>query len=404
MEDANASSLDQSPVSENQEKLVHVYFGVFFDAMDESVLGQFFNRGEYLRKGEEFISEVRESSIYKKVDEVAAWAKLATDILPDNPVSNLIKTGLGAKQSGENLVDDAMGFGNRMNDKIDDLSTLADDPIDKLTNTLMDKAPAIPKMPDIPTSFGKSFSTDSNDDKKEEVEEEVVEEVEEEGEDEEGRSTKGLGDKILGSRSIISKMEPSYIGCGNQLAGFSLSSDSGAEETPVVNFNHRIYTTGAITNQELQQKEPEEEKDEKEKSKKDDNNRKQYAKDAIDSGLDMGMGMAEQKVDSLTPEPMDENRRNECATKAIGKVMGEITNTLFAGKQSVHFDIFGYKKDIAVNNFIQQIEDELKKNQNITEISIDYTGLYEEFHSRNEVMDNMNSDTKLRFRNQLNKL
>jgi hypothetical protein len=296
MADPNqAGPIDQSPVSENQDKIVDVYFGVFFDAIDMSVMAQYFNRGEYMRKGEEAVSNVKNSSTYKTVDEVAAWAKFATDVLPDNPVSKAVNTALGVKDTIENKVDDYMG---KVEGISDDIAGLGDK---------------------VPTSFGSSTES--------------------------GEKEESGNEGLIGSRSIISKLESGYVG-----------------DYFGTNYNFRIYTTGAVTNVELKQKN-------EETPQLDENTRSQFEKDGIDA--------------------------------AINAIKQQI-NTCPQSKLSLHFDIFGYTKDPAVNKFISEI-DQFKQIPNINELSIDFKGLYDNFYSKEEVMNSMNEDTFIRFRN-LNKL
>ena len=291
MENANASSLDQSPVSENQEKLVDIYFGVFFDAMDTSVAAQYFNQAEYLRKGEEAISDVKENSIYKAVDEYSGYVGSIASQLPNNPVSNAVNAALGAKDMIESKVDGLMG-------KVEGLGNSITGLADRL-----------------PTSIGTGGDDKEDGEKREE---------------------------LVGSRSIISKMEPCYIG-----------------DYYGTNYNFRIYTVGAVTNNEV--KRPQDDPD------------------------------------------FDDNVREGFEKKGIDKAMDAITNQINASppKQSVHFDIFGYSKDPAVKNFIPKI-DEFKQNQNVTEISIEHKGLYDKFYDFNEVASSL-GETMLHFRN-LNKL
>jgi hypothetical protein len=293
MSDPNsAGPVDQSPVSENQDKMVDVYFGVFFDAMDMSLAAHYFNKDEYLRKGDEAVSDVKNSSTYKTVDEVAAWAKFATDVLPDNPVSKAVNTALGVKDTIENKVDDYMGKVGGISDDISDMGKL-------------------------PTSFGTSDK-----------------------EEEEGESLLGSG------RSIISKLEPCYVG-----------------DHFGTNYNFRIYVTGAVTTQEVKQKGA---TDGEEAAQLDENARKQFEKE----GIEAAVNAIKQKI----PQP----------------------------KLFLHFDIFGYTKDPAVNNFISEI-DQFKQIPNVNELSIDFKGIYDNFYSKEEVLNSMSEDTFIRFRS-LNKL
>jgi hypothetical protein len=290
---SQADSLNQSSVSENQDKMVDIYFGIFFDAMDMSLAAHYFNREEYLRKGEEKVSEVKDSSIYKTVNEVAAWADFVAETLPDNPVSKAVKKGLEVKNTIESKADNLMGKAGGLSDDIAGLGGK------------------------VPTSVSNKEKSD----------------------DDSG------GESVLGSeRSVISKLEPNYIG-----------------DYFKTNYNFRIYTVGAVTKKEVKQNKS--------------NN------------------------DEAEPE-LDENTRNQFEKDAIEKVVEAIKQKINPSlpKQSLHFDIFGYTKDPAVNNFIQEI-DQFKQNPNVNELSIDFKGLYDNLNSRDEVFSSINEDTMKRFRN-----
>jgi hypothetical protein len=301
MENPNqANSFNQDPKSENQDKIVNVYFGVFFDAMDMSLMGHYLNPGEYLRKGEEKVSEAKDSSIYKTVNEVAAWADFAANTLPDNPVSKAVKKGLEVKNTVENKADDLVDKVGGISDKVSGLEDKLNDKLDK-----------------VPTSFGTG-----------EKEEEEKEEK---------------GNMLMSKRSIISKLEPTYY-------GDFYNSD----------YNFRIYTIGAVTNNEVKQKKS---TDDQEDAQIDENARKQLENEAIE--------------------------------KAVAAIKQKIDNT--PTEIFLHFDIFGYSKDPAVNNFITEI-DQFKQITKVKELSIDFKGLYDNFYDPNEVMSSMGSDTMVRFR------
>lgn len=281
MAETQNGPVKKSPESENQEKKETVYFGIFFDAKDMSLAANYFDRGSALRSAEETVSDVKENSIYKTVEEVAIWAKFATDVLPDNPVSNAVKKGLEVKNTVENTADEYMGKVGGINDAISD------------------------KASDIPMGTGEDSGN--------------------------------AGDAFLGSRSIISKMEPNYTG-----------------DYFGTNYNFRIYTTGAVTQEEVKQQ------------KKDDERvsadaRKVWEKEAIDETLN-----------------------------AIKTKMPQIK------KFSLYIDIFGYKEDPAVNNFIPQT-DQFKQNPNVNEFTVSQ-GIYEKFYDKNEVLNDL-GEVYARFRN-----
>ena len=302
----SAKSVDESATSENQDKTVDVFFGVFFDSMDASLLANYFNREEYMRKGEETVSDVKDSSVYKTVDEVAAWAKFATDVLPDNPVSKYVKKGLEVKKTAEKTVDDSMGKVNAVNDAVSD------------------------NMSKIPTSFGTSTG---------------------DGAKQEGDA----GESLIGSRSIISKLEPRYI--GGEATKEKVEKDYGVKvsyEKSRDSYSFRIYTVGAITHQELKQKNSEE------------------AAQIDNAQIDKAVG------------------------DAVNAIKGYINNAC-PPNQSVHFDIFGYKKDPAVNKFISEI-DQFNQEGKVNEISVDHQELYENLSSSDEVRKDLSDTTKKRFR------
>jgi hypothetical protein len=307
-----ADKLEESPVSENQDKTVDVYFGIFFDAIDMSLAAHYFNREEYLRKGEDAVSDVKNSSTYGTVNEVAAWADFATDVLPDNPVSKAVNTALEVKSTIENKVDDVFGKVNTVNDDVSD------------------------KMGKIPTSFGSG--TDGN------------------------KSEGDAGESLIGSRSIISKMEPNYV--GGVPSQETEEKDYGVKVTISTSgdvYNFRIYTTGAVTNQEIKQKEPANAEEEPQIS---EDARKQLAQNAI-----------------------------EDVKNAVNQKIAPCPPKLF-----LHFDVFGYEKDPAANDFISEI-DKFKQNPKVIDLSTDYNGgLFENFHSKDEVKSKL-GDTSARFRN-----
>ena len=275
--------LDKSQESENQEKIENVYFGVFFDAKDMSLAAHYFDRGKYLREGEEMVSDVKENSIYKAIEEYSGYAASIVEQLPDNPVSKHVKTALDAKNSVQSKVDDLTGMAGGLNDEI--------------TN----------KLGEVPMSTDKDDESGS--------------------------------ESLTGGRSIISKLEPCYTG---DYFGTS--------------YNFRIYTTGAITNKELKQKKEAE-------PDLDEETRKFYEKEAVE----MAVSAVESKI-------------KKCPQ----------------GKLSLHFDVFGYKKDPAVHSFIPEI-DKFRQVPNVSELSIDFKGLYEKLHDKDEVSGSL-GNIKTRFR------
>ena len=279
----NAGPVNQSPTSENQEKIENVYFGVFFDAIDNSVMANMIgDRGEYMRKGEETISDVKDNSIYKTVEEVGMWAEYATNVLPDNPVSNAVKKGLEVKNTVEEKANEYIGKVEGLNDSITD------------------------KAGDIPTG-----------------------------------TSGGTAEDMTGGRSVISKMEPCYIG-----------------DYYKTNYNFRIYTKGAVTNNELRKED--------------------------------------------TTEFSDDARK-DVKTKAIQEALNAIKTKMPQIKKfSLHFDVFGYEKDPAVKDFIPEI-DQFNQNPNVNKLSIDYKGIYKSFYDKDEVLSDL-GEVCARFRDLSKKL
>jgi len=303
-----AEKLDQAPVSESEEKTVHVYFGIFFDAIDKSYLTQLlgFDRGEEMRKAEGMVSDVKSSSTYQTINEIEAYAKMATDILPNNPVSNLVNSLSEKKGQAENLVDDAFGVVSNIDKGISD------------------------KAGDIPTSFGTGGGKEDED---------------------------NAGD-MVGARSIISRLEPNYIGVP--------FSEGEKKEVAIVKvstlesgYNYRIYTKGSVTNDDVRKPDKESE--------------------------------------------ISDGDRENLAEAAVGSVIGEIEKNIKGQpKKSLHFDIFGYAKDPALKKIIPEIN-KFKQLPEINEVSIDHEGKYNKFYDPDEVKNSMSGETKSRFRN-LNKL
>ena len=119
--------LDQSSVSENQDKTVDMYFGVFFDVheIDHWInsIGNYRNKGERWKEGLE--SDIQDSKVGKIGMIVEGTARNVVDKLPDNPVSKAIKTGLDAKDKvtgymdkAENAVGSVTGFIDDKSDKV----------------------------------------------------------------------------------------------------------------------------------------------------------------------------------------------------------------------------------------------------------------------------------------------
>jgi len=308
MDDGKAKNVDPATASESEEKTVNVYFGIFFDAVDKSFLTQMlgFNREEEMRKVEETVSDVKSSSTYQTINEIEAYAKMATDILPDNPVSKAVNKASELKSKTENVVDDVFGK------------------VSGIDKAITDKAG------DVPTSFGNSEDKKNDND----------------------------AEDMVGSRSIISRLEPNYIGIP-----FTKGEDKEVAIVKVATIesasNYRIYTTGAISNNEVR------------------------------------------KPDG-DPEISDGERKT-LEDAAVDKVINEIKSHINGKpKKSLHFDIFGYAKDPALKTFIHKT-DLFKKEPDVNDVSVDHEGKYKKFYDVDEVKNSMSQKTRDRFRN-LNKL
>ncbi|MCL2041739.1 MAG: hypothetical protein FWG84_06850 [Bacteroidales bacterium] len=115
-----ADGVDKQDASEHQDKTLDMYFGIFFD-VHESLDDSWMSKAAKYRKDAEkwkgdFENDIRDSKAYKIAEIVEGTAKSIIDVLPDNPVSNVIKQGLamkdtivGCKDQAEGLIDSATG-------------------------------------------------------------------------------------------------------------------------------------------------------------------------------------------------------------------------------------------------------------------------------------------------------
>jgi hypothetical protein len=267
-----AGPVDKSQESENQDKIVNMCFGIFFDAFESNIIGNYREQGS--RWKDEQIGNITNSdemligsAIYDMVVDVA-------NKLPGNAVTDAINKVDALKKDAENAI-------NSLNDKIDELN-------------------------DSNLGLGEVSNECVND-----------------------------GDDMLGSgRSVISRMEPSYMG--------DINGD--LFETK---YNYKIYIQGAINSSDLKKKE------------------------------------------ATESESPDENYVNSIVTE----VKTEVESKIKAGPQaklSLHFDIFGYRKDPAVNKFIPEV-DTFSQIANVNEVNIEYKGLYENYYAPKEVNESLGS-------------
>jgi hypothetical protein len=310
--DPNAGPVNQSPLSENQDKTTDVYFGVFFDVHE---LGAWFTKiGDYRKKGErwkeDFESDVQDNKMVKTAMFVEGCVKSVMGQLPNNPVSNIIQKGLDAKDKVVGIKDKVEGAVGKVTGTIDNVS-----------NKIIDN------------DYVKLDGFDP------------------------------LGSK----RSIISLMEPTYVG------GLYAKDEEG-ESNFWSDYNYRIYVEGSVTAFDFQpKKETEEKEPESEEERKD----------------------AEEK------EKGKQKWREDEAKKAVTKALETIENKIpKEQKLSLHFDIFGYADDASLDNIEQEINNLKGTYPAINELKIDHIGRYNNFNDPDEVKSDLDSDTRIRFRNQ----
>ena len=307
MSDPNsADKLDQSPVSENQEKTAEMYFGVFFDVHEidhwVNTIGNYRNKGERWKEGLE--SDIQDNKAYKVGMMVEGTAKSVVDKLPNNPVSNVIKKGLDAKDKVVGIKDKVEGAVGSVTGAVDKISDKA------LNNDYV--------------------------------------------------SVDGF-DPLGANSSIISKMEPAYCGGLFENEGENFWSD----------YNYRIYAQGGVLAADL--KPPKEKKDE-DTSEADDAENKAAMQQALT------------------------NFAQEAVEEALNAIKSKIDKAPAGQKLSLHFDIFGYAKDASIDNLEPEINNLKGRYPDINEISIDYTGRYNNLNDPDEVGNDLRG-TKIRFRN-----
>jgi hypothetical protein len=291
-----ADKLDQSNPDENQEKTVDYFFGVFFDVHEIdswiNAVGNYRNKGKKMK--EDFESDIQDNKAYKIAQCVEGTAKKIADALPpNNPVAKALNTKdqvVGYKDKAEGALGKVEGF-------IDDKASKA------LDNKFI------------------------------QVDDEI--------------------DPLGSKRSIISLMEPSYVGEINKDDSFG-------------NYACRIYAQGSMTAGDFKQKEPENEENESEpdESAKEEI-KKQWSNEAVEEVF-----------------------------KAIEKELKPLQQKL-----SLHFDIFGYANDSSIDDLKPKINNLKQTFPNINEIGIDYTGKYSNFNDPDEVKGSLGGETLIRFRN-----
>jgi len=291
----SATEAETSPENETQEKTVEIYFGVFIDVLE---VDHWINTlGNYRKKGEKWKEDMESDIMDSKYGKVAMIAEGTANTLaklPNNPVSNAIQKGLDVK-------DKIVGY----KDKVEGYMDKADGFVDNTLGKIMD------------SDF---VNVDENVD--------------------------ATGSK----RSMISKMEPAYVG------GLFVGDDFWSD------YNYRIYLQGALFPGEINPKE---------------------------------------SKDGEADESIPEEARNQLSENAVKEALDGINQKLSplqGQKLSVHFDLFGYAKDPTVDNLKSEIEKLKGDYPNINELAIDYTGKYNKFCDSVEVKSDL-GDAMMRFRN-----
>ena len=128
----SADSVNKQSASENQDKTLDMYFGVFFDVHDPLYDSWLSKVGKARKDAEKWKgdteNDIRDSKAYKIAQIVEGTAKNIIEALPPNPVSNLIQKGLEVK-------DTIVGY----KDKAEGLLDSATGAVDKVTNTILDQ-------------------------------------------------------------------------------------------------------------------------------------------------------------------------------------------------------------------------------------------------------------------------
>ena len=129
MGDSGNNGLEKSPVSDNQDTMVDVFLGVFFDGIETDLIKAY--RANLERQKDEIKSDIQNSSVYGTVNEYSGYAKSIADQLPPNPVSNVVNTAVetkekiegavwGAVDTVEALVDNNFGLGSVSSEFVND--------------------------------------------------------------------------------------------------------------------------------------------------------------------------------------------------------------------------------------------------------------------------------------------
>jgi len=117
-----AAGYDMSDQKENQEKSLDMYFGVFFDVHEIDSWINFL--GNKRKAGEQWLNDkenfVQDSKAMKIATIIEGTAKNIIEMLPDNPVSNLIQSGLDIKDTIVGYIDTGKDLKDKYTGMVDD--------------------------------------------------------------------------------------------------------------------------------------------------------------------------------------------------------------------------------------------------------------------------------------------
>ena len=148
-----AAGYDMSEQKENQEKSLDMYFGVFFDVHEIDTWMNFL--GNKRKAGEQWLNDaenyVQDSKAMKIASMIEGTAKNIIEMLPDNPVSNLIQSGLDIKDTIVGYIDTGKDLKDKYTGMVDDavgsvlnneyVSLNGFDPLGSLRSIIFDMEP-----------------------------------------------------------------------------------------------------------------------------------------------------------------------------------------------------------------------------------------------------------------------
>jgi hypothetical protein len=193
-------------------------------------------------------------------------------------------------------------------------------------------------------------------------------------------------DSLKSTRSIISIIEPSYIGKGN-FQDMNLSTSDSKEKDNTKYYSSNIYVEGCVSYDELKGKNKEEENNEvpeQEEGEKPAN----HVGGVAQSGQKAFHDLINEDSSDLKDESNIISRVEE-AKEGIKKAIPPV-------KQELFIDIFGFKKDPAVNRLIQEIDSFLSQLPNVMQYDVPTKELFDNFCDFKEIEK---KDYLSRFRN-----